>query len=63
MQKFRDWFEENYEGFPEGKISAEWFVEHNLPMIVECRCCEMTMALPNAFINKKGYLYCPDCAE
>ena len=62
MQKFKDWFDENYEGFPEGnEISAEWFKEHNLPMIVECKCCTMTMALPSAFVDEEGYLYCSSC--
>lgn len=61
MQKFRDYFEENHEGFPKGNIDGEWFVEHKLPMIVECKCCAMTMALPNAYIDEEGYLYCPTC--
>jgi hypothetical protein len=63
MKKFKDWFEENHEGFPEGNISGEWFVEHNLPMIVECRCCTTTMALPNAMIDEEGYLYCTSCVD
>ena len=49
-------------GMPSGEISAEWFAKHSLPMIVSCSCCQMTMALPSAWIDENGYLYCDDCA-
>lgn len=47
---------------PNGDISGEWFAENNLPMIVKCTCCEMTMALPSAMIDNEGEIFCPDCA-
>ena len=47
---------------PNGDISGEWFAENNLPMIVKCTCCAMTMALPSAMINNEGEIFCPDCA-
>lgn len=46
---------------PNGDISGEWFAENNLPMIVKCTCCEMSMALPSAMINNEGEIFCPDC--
>lgn len=48
---------------PNGDISGEWFTENNLPMIVKCTCCEMSMALPSAMINNEGEIFCPDCAK
>lgn len=47
---------------PEGNISGEWFSKHGYPMVVRCSCCEMTMAIPSAWIDDEGYTYCADCA-
>ena len=47
---------------PEGNIPGEWFSKHRFPMIVRCCCCEMTMALPSAWIDTDGSTYCADCA-
>lgn len=63
MQTFEQWLKvkRNIE-MPKGSVPAAWFAEQDLPMIVMCSCCEMTMALPNAYINDEGYTYCSDCA-
>lgn len=64
MKTFKNWFEDNYnEEMPEGRISYGWFLEHDLPMIVHCICCDGTMLLPNAIVAEDGYLYCHSCAE
>lgn len=62
MKSFSKWIYDN-EGIemPKGTVSGAWFVEHGLPMIVHCTCCEMTMALPNTFIDDNGYIYCSSC--
>lgn len=56
-------FEEMGVEMPKGRIDGEWFVEHNLPMIVQCTCCQMTMALPSAMINDDGTIFCHSCAD
>lgn len=62
MKTFKEWFEENYkEPMPTGSINAEWFFDRDLPMIVECACCCMTMALPSALIDDEGYTVCSSC--
>ena len=48
---------------PKGEINGKWFAENGLPMIVECTCCGMTMALPSAMIDKEGRIFCSQCAE
>ncbi len=35
---------------------------NDLPMVVSCTCCNSTLALPNAFIDGDGEIYCPSCA-
>ena len=47
---------------PEGNISGEWFMQHSVPMVVRCSCCEMTMVSPSAWIDEEGYTYCSTCA-
>lgn len=47
---------------PKDNIPGSWFVENHLPMIVRCTCCEMTMALPSAWIDEDGNTYCAECA-
>ncbi len=48
---------------PQGEINGKWFAENGLPMIVECTCCGMTMALPSAMIDEEGQIFCSQCAE
>lgn len=62
MKTFTKWLKENYnEEMPKGTINESWFIERGLPMIVHCSSCEMTMALPNTYIDDKGYTYCSTC--
>lgn len=56
-------FEERGIEMPKGNIPGSWFVENDLPMIVECACCRMTMTLPSAMIADDGSCFCPSCAE
>lgn len=56
-------FEEMGIEMPKGQINGEWFVKHGLPMIVQCTCCQMTMALPSAMINDDGTIFCHSCAD
>lgn len=64
MKTFAKWLQDNCEiSMPDGDINASWFFEHNLPMIVECSCCGMTMALPNAMLDDEGNIYCHNCGE
>lgn len=61
MKTMREWLKENLGiEMPEGNINGSWFAENNLPMIVECSCCGMTMALPSAYVEN-GYIYCGNC--
>lgn len=48
---------------PSGDISGEWFAENDLPMIVKCTCCEMSMALPSALVNDAGETFCQNCVD
>lgn len=63
MRTFAQWLKvkRNIE-MPKGDVDAGWFFDNDLPMIVECACCQMTMALPNAYIDDEGYTYCSDCS-
>ena len=64
MMSFYDYVRQIMEvEVPKGNISSEWFAKNNIPMVVRCRHCGMTMASPSAFIDDEGYTYCPDCAE
>ena len=64
MKTFEQWLKENRHcEMPKGTVNAEWFIEHGLPMIVECSCCTMTMALPNALIDDEGCVYCSTCGS
>jgi len=65
MKTFYQWYKEvSGKDISEQKtFSGEWFVERDLPMIVECTCCGATMALPTAFIDDDNYLYCSTCAD
>lgn len=46
---------------PKDEIPGAWFAENGLPMIVECACCGMTMALPSAMVNDDGEVFCQGC--
>ena len=65
MKTFKEWFEANYpeEKYPEGSINGNWFYSHDLPMVIQCTNCGMTMALPSALVNKEGNCYCSECAK
>ena len=54
-------FEEMGIKMPEGEIPGSWFKENDLPMIVQCTCCGMTMALPSAMVSDEGKIFCSDC--
>ena len=65
MKTFQNWFSKNYpnEEFPKGNINGQWFVDHNIPMIVSCTCCGATMASPSALIDNEGQVFCSQCGE
>lgn len=64
MRTAEKWiFEERGVEMPRGQINGEWFAKHHLPMIVQCTCCQMTMALPSAMINDDGAIFCYSCAD
>ena len=63
MKTIRNFLAENDITMPEGTINGAWFAEHDLPMIVSCTCCGMTMALPSAYVDEDGYTYCSGCAD
>ena len=48
---------------PKGEIPGSWFAENDLPMIVECTECGMTMALPSALVSPDGHCYCHSCVD
>ena len=62
MKTFAQWLKANTgEDMPSGDIGLGWFNERGLPMIVECKCCGMTMALPSAFVSEDNSIYCCMC--
>ena len=64
MQSFKEYIESHgYEKMPESNISGSWFIQNHLPMVVRCCCCDMTMAVPSAWIDDEGYTYCRNCAK
>lgn len=64
MKTFEQWFRENRRAeVPKGNIDEGWFIERGLHMIVECCCCGMSMALPNAMIDDEGNIYCASCVS
>lgn len=63
MTTFRNYIAANYGlEMPEKEVPGSWFTENGFPMIVTCKCCGMTMALPAAWIDDDGYCFCNDCA-
>ena len=63
MKSFMEYAKDRFGDVPEKEISGAWFSKHSLPMVVRCACCEMTMALPSAYIDDDGYTFCSDCAD
>ena len=63
MISFRQYVEARGIEIPKGNIPGEWFSKHGYPMVVRCSCCEMTMAIPSAWIDDEGYTYCSDCGS
>ena len=63
IRNARQWLEEecNVE-VPNGSLEGKWFIDHNLPMVVSCTCCQGTMILLNSFITDEGQIYCASCA-
>ena len=47
---------------PKGNIPGSWFVENDLPMIVECACCWMTRTRRSAMGADDGEGVCAACA-
>lgn len=62
MISFRQYVESQNIKMPHGNIPGSWFMENNLPMVLRCSCCDMTMASPSVWIDDEGYVYCGDCA-
>jgi len=63
MKNFYQYMEERGIEVPEHEISGAWFSKHGFPMVVRCSCCDMTMALPSAWIDDEGYTFCGSCAD
>lgn len=64
MKTFARYIKDEFEiDYPAGDVNGSWFAENGLPMIVECCCCGMSMASPNAMIDHDGKCYCSGCAE
>ena len=64
MRSFTDYIKQEMElEMPKGNVPGEWFAKNRIPMVVRCRCCEMTMASPSAWIDEDGYTYCAECAD
>lgn len=64
MKTAKEWIlEKRGIEIPSEKVSAEWYLNHNIPMIVACRCCETTMFVHSAMVDDDGYAYCSSCAE
>lgn len=63
MKNFYQYMEERGIEVPKKEISGAWFAEHGYPMVVRCSCCDMTMALPSAWIDDEGYTFCSSCAD
>lgn len=64
MKSFTEWYKDVSGGHepPHGNIPYEWFLERNLPMIIECACCGSTMILLNSYVDENDYTFCPSCA-
>jgi hypothetical protein len=64
MKTFHEWYNDQFEdNVPSEIINGAWFVERGLPMVVCCTECGTTMALPNAYVDEDGHVYCSSCKE
>lgn len=69
MQTVKQWLESKGRKFPEpdgedGSTSMAAYEAANLPMVIACARCEMTMALtPERACDAEGRIFCADCAE
>lgn len=64
MKTAKEWLLKNRGiEIPAGEVSAEWFKDNNLPMVVRCAYCDTTMILFSAVVSEYGYTYCGSCAE
>ena len=63
MKSFHEYMEDRGIEVPKDVIPGSWFSEHGFPMVVRCACCEMTMALPSAWIDSEGYTLCSSCVN
>lgn len=64
MQTFAQWLKATHNmDLPKGTVNGAWFMRHNFPMVVECKCCTATMALPSCYVDKNGFTYCTSCAK
>ncbi len=64
MKTFKAFIKDTFDlNLPSGNISGEWFAKHNMPMIVSCTCCGMTMVSPSAWVNDDGECFCSECAD
>ncbi len=48
--------------WPKQNVPAEEFYKRNIPLVVACSNCTMTMTIGSSVIEK-GCFYCSDCAE
>lgn len=47
---------------PDGAVSGAEFVRVNLPMVIACTDCEMTLTFPGAVVDRRsGHCYCRSC--
>lgn len=44
------------------EIDEATFRTLGLPMVVACAGCRMTMAMPSALVDERGYTWCRECA-
>lgn len=64
MKTFRNYILDEFNiEMPQGEISSAWFYENDLPMVVACTCCGMTMAAPFALIDRNGQVFCSGCGD
>jgi Zn finger protein HypA/HybF involved in hydrogenase expression len=48
----------------DGVINGSEFDKHDIPMVVRCTGCQMTMVVTSATIDDKtGETFCPSCSE
>lgn len=39
------------------------FIKANLPMVVACYLCQMTMAFPSCHVDEDNRIFCTGCKE